>query len=126
MRYMMMIKSAEKLRAEPLPQELMEGIGRLAAEAAQAGVMVEMGGLLPSSAGARIRLSHGKMAVLDGPFTEAKEVIGGFAVFNVRSKDEAIGWGKRMMDLHQRFWPDWEGEMEIRQLEEGPPPDMRA
>jgi hypothetical protein len=126
MRFMTMIKSAEDFRAGPPPQGLIEAIGQLGAEAAQAGVMVEMGGLMPSAAGARIRLSRGKMAVLDGPFTEAKEVIGGFAVFNVKSKDDAIAWSRRMMELHQRHWPAWEGEIEIRQLMEGPPPDTRA
>jgi len=126
MRFMTMIKSAEDLRAGPPPQELIQAIGQLGAEAAQAGVMVEMGGLMPSAAGARIRLSRGKMAVLDGPFTEAKEVIGGFAMFNVGSKDDAIAWSRRMIELHQRHWPAWEGEIEIRQLMDGPPPEMGA
>lgn len=126
MRFMTMIKSAEDFRSGPPPQALIEAIGRLGAEAAQAGVMVEMGGLAPSASGARIRLSRGKMSVLDGPFAEAKEVIGGYAVFNVASKDDAVAWSRRMMELHQRHWPAWEGEIEIRQLMDGPPGDMRA
>jgi hypothetical protein len=119
---MTMIKSAEDFRAGPPPQELMEAIGRLGAEAAQAGAMVEMGGLLPSAAGARIKLSRGKVTVLDGPFTEAKEVVGGYAIFETKSKDEAIAWSRRLLELHERHWPAWEGEIEIRQFVDGPPP----
>ncbi len=126
MRFMTMIKSAEDFRAGPPPRELMEAIGRLGAEAAQAGVMVEMGGLMPSAVGARIRLARGKLTVHDGPFAEAKEVVGGYALFNVKSKDDAVAWSRRMLELHQRHWPVWEGEIEIRQLFDGPPPDMRA
>lgn len=116
MRFMTIIKSAEDFGVGPPPQELMEAVGQLSAEAAQAGVMVEMGGLLPSAAGARVKLSRGKMTVLDGPFTESKEVIGGYAVFSVTSKDEAVAWSRRMLELHVRHWPVWEGEIEIRQL----------
>jgi hypothetical protein len=116
MKFMTMVKSAEK-GAQP-PQELMAAIGKLGEEAAKAGVMVEMGGLLPSAMGARVRLSGGKVTVIDGPFAEAKEVIGGFAVFNVKSKEEAIEWTRRFMDLHKEHWKGWEGETEIRQLME--------
>jgi hypothetical protein len=66
--------------------------------------------------GARVRLSGGKLTVIDGPFTEAKEAIGGFAVFEVKSKQEAIVWTQRFMQLHKDHWKGWEGETEIRQL----------
>ena len=123
MRFLTMIKSAEG--AGPPPQALIEGVGQLAAEAFQAGLKIEMGGLMPTAAGARIRLSRGKLTVLDGPFTEAKEVIGGYAIFDVKSKDEAVTWSRRLLELHIQHMPAWEGEVEIRQLADGPPPDAR-
>lgn len=114
MRFMTMVKAAE--HSGPPPQGLMDAIARLGAEAAKAGVMVETGGLLPSALGARVRLAKGRLAVTDGPFTEAKEVIGGYAVFEVQSKQEAIEWASRFMQLHKEHWPGWEGETEIRQV----------
>jgi hypothetical protein len=94
----------------------MDAIGKLGEEGAKAGVMVETGGLLPSAMGARVRLSGGKLTVTDGPFTEAKEVIGGYAVFEVKSKQEAVEWTRRFMQVHKEHWKGWEGETEIRQI----------
>jgi hypothetical protein len=113
-----MVKSSETFRQGPPPTALMEAVGKLAEEAKKAGVMVEMGGLLPSAAGARVRLSGGKVSVIDGPFAEAKEVVGGYAIFSLDSKEEAIEWARRLMALHQQHMPEWEGECEIRQLAE--------
>jgi hypothetical protein len=100
----------------------MEAIAKLGEEAAKAGVFVEMGGLLPTAMGARLRLSGGKLTVTDGPFSEAKEVIGGYAVYSVKTKQEAIEWATRFMNLHKQHWPGWEGETELRQLMEFGPP----
>ena len=113
MRFLTMVKSAE--RSEPPPKELMEGIARLGEEAARSGVVVETGGLMPSAAGARVRLAGGKVTVTDGPFTEAKEVIGGYAIYDVRSRQEAIEWTMRFVELHRR-WASWDCEVEVRQL----------
>jgi hypothetical protein len=66
--------------------------------------------------GARVRVSGGKLTLTDGPFTEAKEVIGGYAVYQVKSREEAIKWTTRFMELHREHWSDWEGESEIRQI----------
>jgi hypothetical protein len=122
MRFMTLVKSAETWRASPPPKELIEAIGKLGETATKAGVMVDMGGLAPSAAGARVTLSGGgQVAVNDGPFTEAKEVVGGYAIFNVESKQEAIEWSIRFMELHKQHWKGWEGEVEIRQLMDGPP-----
>lgn len=116
MRFMSMVKSSEA-QLTPPPKAFLEAMNRLIEESAKAGcVMVEAGGLLPTSNGARIRLSNGKVTVTDGPFAEAKEVIGGYAMFDVASKDEMIQWTKRFMDLHQTHLPGWEGEAEIRQV----------
>lgn len=114
MKFMTIVKSSE--RHEPPPQALMDAIGKLGEAALAEGVMVQMGGLLPSAMGARVRLSGGKIIVTDGPFTEAKEVFGGFAVFDVPSKEEAIRWTRRFMEVHRDHWKGWEGETEIRQL----------
>jgi hypothetical protein len=118
MRFMTLVKSAET--SAPPPQALMDAIGKLGAEAAGKGVMVEMGGLLPTAMGARVRLAGGRLTVTDGPFTEAKEVIGGYAVYAVKSREEALEWTRRFMALHQEHWKDWEGEVELRQLYDPP------
>jgi hypothetical protein len=118
MRFMTIVKSAES--SAPPPQALMDAIGKLGVEAASKGVMVEMGGLLPTAMGARVRLTGGRLTVTDGPFTEAKEVIGGYAVYAVKSKEEALEWTRRFMALHQEHWKGWEGEVELRQLYDPP------
>jgi hypothetical protein len=78
--------------------------------------MVGNGGLLPINEGTRIRLAGGRLTVTDGPFTEAKEVIGGFAIFEAPSKADVVKWSTRFMDLHKVHMPGWEGETEIRQM----------
>jgi hypothetical protein len=77
---------------------------------------------MPSAAGATLRLAGGQISVKDGPFAEAREVIGGYAVYDTASKGEAIAWATRFLDLHKQHWPGWEGEVEVRQIMEGPPP----
>ena len=119
MRFMSIVKSTEECRNGPPPQALMEAIGRLTEEAMKSGAMVDMGGLLPTTAGFRLRLARGKLTITDGPFSEAKEVIGGYAVFQVNSKEEALEWGRRFMLLHIEHWPEWEGEAEVRQMFDG-------
>ena len=114
MRFMTLVKSAEN--AGPPPTALMEAIAKLGEEATRAGMLIETGGLLPSAMGARIRLSGGQLSVLDGPFAEAKEVVGGYAIYEVASKQEAIEASRRFMELHKEHWPGWEGEIEIRQV----------
>ena len=121
MRFMSMVKSSEDYRLGPPPQALMEAINRLGEEMTKAGIMVDMGGLLPSAMGGyRVRQAHGKLSVTDGPFSEAKEVIGGYAVFEVQSREEAMALSMRFMELHLKHWPEWEGETEVRQMFEGP------
>jgi hypothetical protein len=113
MRFMMIVKSAEN--SGPPPKELMDAIGKMAEEATKAGEMIESGGLASTATGTRVRLSGGKITVTDGPFTEAKEVFGGYAVFELKSKKEAIEGTVRFMELHKQHWPGWEGVTEIRQ-----------
>lgn len=128
MRFMSIVKSSEDFRLGPPPQSLMDAIAKLGDEMTKAGTMVGMGGLLPSSMnGFRVRQSKGKLNVIDGPFTEAKELIGGFAIFEVASRDEAMDLAVRFMELHLEHWPEWEGETEVRQMFEGEGcPDFEA
>ena len=120
MRYMMIVKGDENFAASgPPPQELMEAIGKLGEEAAKAGKMVSMGGLQHTSKGASVRLAGGKLTVRDGPFTESKEIIGGFTIMNVASREEAIEEARKFMELHRQLWPTWDGECEVRLMYEG-------
>jgi hypothetical protein len=101
----------------PPSDELAAAIGKLAEEMARAGVMLEMGGLLPSSKGARVRVAGGNLTVTDGPFAEAKELVGGYAIVQAKSKEEAIELAKRFMRVHvEVLGSSYEGECEIRQL----------
>jgi hypothetical protein len=112
------VKSAERFRNGPPPAALMEAMGAFVGEAIAAGVVTETGGLLPSSDGIRFRIAGGKLTITDGPFSEAKEVVGGYAIYNVKSKEEAVAWSTRFMELHAKYWPEWEGESELRQIME--------
>ena len=120
MRFMSIVKGSEN--AGPPSPELMSAIDKLAQEMFQKGVMLDMGGLLPTATGARIRLSGGKLTVTDGPFTEAKEVVGGYAIMKADSKAEAIEMGRRFMQLHADILgPHYQMELEIRQMFDAPP-----
>ena len=114
MRFMMIVKHAEK--QGPPPKELMDAIAKLAEEEAKSGKMIGSGGLGPTGLGSRVRLSGGQVTVTDGPFTEAKEVVGGYAQFELKSKEEAVQGAVRFMELHKKHWPGWEGETEVRQM----------
>jgi hypothetical protein len=109
---MMIVKHAENQGVPPRP--LMDAIAKLSEEAVKAGTMLGNGGLKPTTDGARVRLSGGKVTVIDGPFSEAKEVIGGYAQFELTSREEAIKSAVRFMELHKQYWPGWEGETEVR------------
>lgn len=118
MRFLMMIKMDESRPAGPPPPSLYQAIGQLGEQARKDGTLLEEGGLLPSSAGALLRLSGGKISVLDGPFAEAKELIGGYAFYELHSKEEAIEAARRFMELHAEHWPGCEAVCEVRQLAE--------
>jgi hypothetical protein len=114
MRFMMLVKHAEN--SGPPPKELMDAIAILSEEAVRNGTMLGNGGLAPMAQSTRVRVSKGRLTVTDGPFAEAKEVIGGYAQFEMKSKEEAIEGAVRFMELHKKYWPEWEGETEIRQI----------
>ena len=114
MRFMMLVKHAED-GAVP-PPELIEAIGKMSEEAVKKGTMIATGGLAPTAQSTKVRIAGGELKVIDGPFTEAKEVIGGYAQFELKSKQEAIDGAVQFMELHRKYWPGWEGETEIRQM----------
>ena len=114
MRFMMIVKHREN--QGPPPKGLMDAIAKSAEEEVKTGRMLGNGGLGPTSLGARVRVSGGKLTVTDGPFTEAKEVIGGYAQFELKSREEAIKSAVEFMELHKKHWPGWEGETEVRQM----------
>jgi hypothetical protein len=80
------------------------------------GTLLEQGGLLPSAAGALVRVVNGTVTVLDGPFAEAREVIGGYALFQLHSKEEAIEMARRFMRAHAEHWPGVTAVCEVRQV----------
>src|SRR5882672_88238 len=109
MRFMVIVKADKNSEAGMLPdKKILTEMGKFNEELAKAGVMLAGEGLHPSSKGARVRFSKGKRTVIDGPFTEAKELIAGFWLWKVNSKEEAIEWLKRA--------PFDETELEIRQV----------
>ena len=114
MRFMTMVTSTEN--AGPPPKGFMDAIAKFGEESIKEGTLIEGGGLFPSAAGARVRLAGGKLTVTDGPFIETKEVVGGYGVYEVKSKKEAVELTLRFMQLHKEYWPGWEGETEIRQI----------
>jgi hypothetical protein len=120
---MMIVKSTKDSEAGGLPNpELTAAIAKMAEEATKRGIMVSAGGLRPSAQGTRVRISSGKTSVIDGPFAETKELVGGFAIFDLSSKDEALQMGKRFMQVHADILgPSYEGELEIRPMFEGSP-----
>ncbi|HEY5114401.1 MAG TPA: YciI family protein [Nakamurella sp.] len=98
--------------AEPPPPGLMEAIMKLGDEANAAGALLDTAGLAPSVAGARVQLSGGHLSVVDGPFAEAKEFIS-YALYEVRSRQEAVEWASRFLRLHQELWPGWDGDADV-------------
>jgi hypothetical protein len=114
MRFMMIVKASKNSEAGQMPsEELLAAMGRYNDELMKAGVLLDLAGLHPSSKGARIKFSGGKPTVLDGPFAETKELIGGFWMIQVNSKQEAVEWAKRAPAPHG---PATEGEIELRQV----------
>jgi hypothetical protein len=116
MKYLTFIRHSESYRESGPPPALMEAMGRFVQQSFKDGTLVDTGGLLPTKDGARVRLAKGRITVTDGPFTETKEVIGGFAILNVDSKAEALRVATEFMELHRKYWPEFEGESELRPM----------
>jgi hypothetical protein len=112
MRFMYIVTSP-KAHMGPNPG-LLEAITKIRDREIKAGRMIDDGGLMPVATGARVKISDNKLSVIDGPFVEAKEVIGGYAVFELRDKEEAVAMAKEFMQLHLDHMPGWEGTCEVR------------
>ena len=110
MRYLILLKAGQP--ATPPPPELMDAIMQLGAEATAAGALLDTAGLAPSAAGARVGLFGGRLSVTDGPFAEAKETIS-YALYEVRSRQEAVEWASRFLKLHRDLWDGWEGQADV-------------
>ena len=116
MKYLTFIRHTEAHREAGPPPGLMEAMGKFVESSMKDGILVDTGGLLPSKDGVRVRLAGGKITVTDGPFTEMKEVIGGWAILKTDSKEEAIRIATEFMELHRKHWPEFEGESELRPM----------
>ena len=110
MRYLIVLKSAQP--PTPPPAELMDGIMKLGEQATKAGALLDTAGLAPSAMGARVSVTRSELSVMDGPFAEAKEIIS-YALYDVRTKEEAVEWASRFLRLHRDLWEGWEGEADV-------------
>jgi hypothetical protein len=111
MRFMYIVTSSQPPR--PPTPALMDAMGKLADREIKAGRMLDTGGLLPVAMGAQVRITDGKLTVVDGPFVETKEMIGGYAIFELRDKEEAVA-AVEFMQLHKEHTLGWEGTCEVR------------
>lgn len=118
MRYMMFIKHPTDYDHSNVPSALFEAMGGFIAECAQKGMFIDGAGLKPLAKGTRVRLAGGKVTVSDGPFAEAKEVVGGYSLIEAATHADAVELATKFMELHHTHWPEFEGESEVRPLEE--------
>lgn len=118
MRFMMIVKGDQSYEAGQMPDpRLLEAIHVLSEKQTKAGILLESGGLKPSATGARIQAGGGKLTVIDGPFTETKELVGGFAIMLADSRAAAIELGREFMQIHvDILGKDYQGQLEIRPM----------
>jgi hypothetical protein len=113
MRFLSMVRIDEKTAKKPT-ERLMADMGKLMEEMTAAGTLIDTAGLRPTSEGVRVRLRGGKLSTIDGPFTETKEIIGGYAILEAKTKEEAIEFTRRFLKVHG---DEWDLECEVRQME---------
>ena len=114
MRYMVMLSMRSDVG--PPPTELVEAMGVAMGEAFASGLMIDAGGLAGGEEQTTFSLRAGALSRTDGPYAEAKEVVGGYAVLDVRSHEEAVEGARRMMQVHLDHWPGWEGSADVRRI----------
>jgi len=115
-RFLSMIRIEEnQIQESDFPQDFGERMGKLLEEMTKAGVMLDTAGLRPTSDGTRVTWSGGKISYTDGPFTETKEVVGGYAITQCKDKAEALEWAKRFLEFHPAGWTI---TCEVREIEE--------
>ncbi|MFH9860499.1 YciI family protein [Streptomyces sp. NPDC017202] len=116
-RFMSLVKMDEStVPAEGPSPEMMQRMGELIEEITKAGVMLDTAGLMPAEQGTRVHLNGGGISVTDGPFTETKEVVGGYAILQCKDMAEALEWSKRFLKAHG---DDWTMTLEVREIQEG-------
>jgi hypothetical protein len=113
MRYLSMIR-VDETRAQKPSEQLMQDMGRLIEEMTRSGALISTAGLRPTAEGARVRLRKGQLSTTDGPFTESKEVIGGYAIIEAASLEDAIGLTERFLAIHGS---QWDLECEVREID---------
>ena len=115
-RYLSLVQIDEStMPAEGPSPELMQRMGELIEEMTKAGVLLDTAGLTPSAQGTRVHWSGGQASVTDGPFTESKEVVGGYAIVQCKDKAEAIEWTRRFLEIHPA---EWNVSAEVREIQE--------
>lgn len=119
MKYLSFLRSSEKYRNTPPPAALMEEMGKFVERSLKDGSLINTGGLAPSKDGFRLRLANGKITSTDGPFSEAKEVIGGWAIMRGETRADVLRASTEFLELHRKHWPDFECECEVRLIEAG-------
>ena len=117
MRYMMLIKHFKDYDHAKVPAELYAAMGPFVEELMKKGVMIDGAGLQPMAKATQVRLTRGRIAVTDGPFAETKEIVGGYALCEFETREEAVAMARQFMELHRIHWPEFEGISEVRQLE---------
>lgn len=120
MRYLMMIKHTEDYHDKKAPQSLYDAMGEFVGAGFRDGIVIDAAGLQSTRAGTRFRLANRKLSQTDGPFTESKEIVGGYALVEFKTRDEALAYARKFMELHLEHWPEFEGECEMRPLEAVP------
>lgn len=118
MKYLMLIKHSQDLRTEEVPQALMDAMGPFIEGWFKTGKLKDTAGLKPTTEAFRVRQSGGKIRTTDGPFSEAKEVVGGYAIIETATEPEARDLALQFMQLHLDHWPEFEGECEVRPMEQ--------
>jgi hypothetical protein len=119
MKFMMFIKHQEASRDLKIPKALNDAMGEFVTRCFANGSLKDTNGLQPTSNGKRIRSKGGKLETSDGPFTESKEVVGGYAIVEAKTYEEAMKVATEFMELHAIHWPEFECESEIRPMDEG-------
>jgi hypothetical protein len=122
MKFMMFIKHQEASRDLKIPKALNDAMGEFVTRCFANGTLKDTNGLQPTAKGKRIRSKDGKLETTDGPFTESKEVVGGYAIVEAKTYEEAMKVATEFMQLHAVHWPEFECESEIRPMDEFEPP----
>ena len=114
MRFMAFIRHEDRFRGMPMPEGFGAAMGEFVTEQMKNGSIVDTAGLAVPADTVQVKLAGGKVSLIDGPYAEAKEMIGGYAIIEAPSKNDAVAIATRFMDLHRIHWPEFEGRCEVR------------